>query len=44
MSKRAVFSIDKAGVLKHAHVEKATGDFTFHADDSLRVLQGLASR
>jgi hypothetical protein len=22
MSKRALFSIDKAGVLKHAHVEK----------------------
>jgi alkyl hydroperoxide reductase subunit AhpC len=41
MSKRAVFIIDKSGILRHAHIEKATGNFTFHADDILKVLQEL---
>jgi mycoredoxin-dependent peroxiredoxin len=41
MSKRAVFIIDKAGILRHAHIENTPGDFTFHAEDILNVLQGL---
>jgi mycoredoxin-dependent peroxiredoxin len=38
ISKRAVFIIDKAGILRHAHVENTPGDFTFHADDILKEL------
>jgi alkyl hydroperoxide reductase subunit AhpC len=41
MSKRAVFIIDKAGVLRFAHVEKQTGDFTLHTDDILKELARL---
>jgi mycoredoxin-dependent peroxiredoxin len=41
MSKRAVCIIDKTGVLRHAHIESTPGEFTFHADDILKVLQGL---
>ncbi len=41
ISKRAVFTIDKAGILRHAHVENTPGDFTFHADDILRELAKL---
>ncbi len=42
MSKRAVFIIDKAGVLRHAHIENTPGDFTFHADDILKELTNLS--
>jgi mycoredoxin-dependent peroxiredoxin len=42
ISKRAVFLIDKAGILRHAHIENSPGDFTFHADDILRELSKLA--
>jgi mycoredoxin-dependent peroxiredoxin len=41
MSKRAVFVIDKAGVVRHAPIENTPSDFTFHAEDILKVLQGL---
>jgi mycoredoxin-dependent peroxiredoxin len=42
ISKRAVFIIDKAGRLRHTHVENTPGDFTFHADDILRELEKLS--
>jgi peroxiredoxin len=41
MSKRAVFIIDKEGVLRHQHIEEKTGDFTFHAEDIAKVLEAL---
>lgn len=41
ISKRAVFIIDKVGMLRFAHVEQQTGDFTLHADDILRELAKL---
>ena len=40
VSKRAVFIIDKEGVLRSQHVEKS-GEFTFHADDILEELKKL---
>lgn len=43
ISKRAVFVIDKTGTLRHAHIENSPGDFTFHADDILKVLEGLVT-
>jgi len=39
-SKRAVFIIDKGGILRFAHIEKA-GEFILHADDILRELDRL---
>lgn len=41
MSGRAVFIIDKAGVLRAQHVETSRGEFTFHADDILAELAQL---
>ena len=41
MSKRAVFIIDKEGILRHQHIEKTPGDFSFHADDIVKVLEDL---
>ena len=41
ISKRAVFIIDKGGVLRFGHVEETPGDFTLHADDILTELQKL---
>jgi alkyl hydroperoxide reductase subunit AhpC len=41
MSKRAVFIIDKEGILRFSHIEAQTGDFTLHADDILQVLAKL---
>ncbi|HKI57829.1 MAG TPA: redoxin domain-containing protein [Trueperaceae bacterium] len=38
-SKRAVFLVDKDGVVRLAHVEKTTGDFTLHAAEVLELLQ-----
>ena len=40
ISKRAVFIIDKEGVLRSQHIEKS-GEFTFHADDILEELKKL---
>ena len=41
ISKRAVFIIDKEGVLRFKHVEETPGDFTLHADDILAELKKL---
>lgn len=41
ISGRAVFIIDKEGILRHQHIEKTPGDFSFHADDILNVLVSL---
>ena len=41
ISKRAVFIIDKEGVLRFKHVEETPGDFTLHADDILDELKKL---
>ncbi len=41
LSGRAVFIIDKEGVLRHQHIEKATGDFSFHANDIIEELKKL---
>ena len=41
ISKRAVFIIDKEGVLRFEHVEETPGDFTLHADDILEELKKL---
>ena len=41
ISKRAVFIIDKEGVVRPKHVENTPGDFTFHADDILAELDKL---
>ena len=41
ISKRAVFIIDKEGVLRFKHVEETPGDFTLHADDILTELKKL---
>ena len=41
ISKRAVFIIDKEGVLRFQHVEETPGDFTFHAEDILKELEQL---
>ena len=41
ISKRAVFIIDKGGVLRFKHVEETPGDFTLHADDILTELKKL---
>ena len=38
---RAVFIIDKEGVLRHKHVESSPGEFTFHADAILEELKKL---
>lgn len=43
MSKRAVFIIDKAGVVRFVHVENSPGEFTVHADALLEQLQQLNS-
>lgn len=40
-SQRAVFLIDRGGVIRLAHVEKETGDFTLHAAEVLELLQDL---
>jgi alkyl hydroperoxide reductase subunit AhpC len=42
ISKRAVFIIDKKGILRFSHIEQQTGDFTFHADDILHELAKLS--
>ena len=41
ISKRAVFIIDKKGVLRHSHIEDSPGDFTLHAKDILDLLDKL---
>ncbi len=41
MSKRAVFIIDKDSILRFAHIEQQTGDFTLHADAILQELARL---
>ena len=41
ISKRAVFIIDKEGVLRFQHIEETPGDFTFHAEDILKELKQL---
>lgn len=41
VSKRAVFIIDKEGILRHQHIEASPGEFTFYADDILGVLAAL---
>ncbi|MCA9837946.1 MAG: peroxiredoxin [Trueperaceae bacterium] len=41
ISGRAVFIIDKEGILRYQHIEKETRDFTFHADDILKELAKL---
>ena len=41
MSKRAVFLIDKNGVLRFKHVETNNGDFTVHAEDLLAEIAKL---
>ena len=41
ISKRAVFIIDKEGVLRFKYVEETPGDFTLHADDILAELRKL---
>lgn len=41
ISGRAIFIIDKEGILRFAHVEKAPGEFTFHAEDILKELASL---
>lgn len=41
ISKRAVFIIDKKGVLRFKHVEASPGDFTLHAEDILQELDKL---
>lgn len=43
ITKRAVFVIDKQGVLRFAHVEDKPGDFTLHADELLEKLDGIES-
>ena len=40
-SGRAVFIVDKAGVLRTQHIESSAGDFTFHADDIVEALKKL---
>ena len=41
ISTRAVFIIDKAGVIRAKHVESAPGEFTYHSDDILKDLAAL---
>ena len=41
ISKRAVFIIDKEGVLRFQHIETTPGDFTLHADGILAELDKL---
>lgn len=41
VSKRAVFIIDKNGILRHQHIEASPGEFTFYADNILGVLAAL---
>lgn len=41
ISQRAVFVIDRAGILRYQHVEESPGAFTVHADDILKVLAAL---
>lgn len=41
ISKRAVFVVDKEGVLRFQHVENTPGDFTLHADGILAELDKL---
>lgn len=41
ISKRAVFIIDKEGVLRFQHVENSPGDFTLYADGILAELDKL---
>ena len=41
VSKRAVFIVDKEGILRFQHVEATPGDFTLHTDDILAELRSL---
>jgi len=41
ITKRAVFIIDKKGVLRAQHIENTPGDFTYHADDILKEIESL---
>ncbi|WP_034341243.1 redoxin domain-containing protein [Deinococcus misasensis] len=43
-SGRAVFLIDKKGIVRDAHIESATSEFTLHSDDLLKKIQEMASR
>lgn len=42
-SGRAVFLIDKKGIVRDAHIENATSEFTLHADDLLKKIEQLAA-
>ena len=41
ISGRAVFIIDKEGILRAQHIENPPGNFTFHADDIIQELKQL---
>lgn len=43
IAQRAVFIIDKEGIVRFKHAEAQTGDFTLHADDLLAELRKLAA-
>jgi len=44
ISARAVFLIDKEGVVRFEHVEKATGDYTVRPEVVLNQIKALAAR
>lgn len=44
VNERAVFVVDRDGVLRYQHVEGSTGDVTVRAEDVLAVLDELATR
>ncbi len=43
ISRRAVFLIDKQGIVRLVHVERDTGDFTLHAAEALDEVEALAA-
>jgi len=41
VSKRATFLIDKKGVVREAHIENETGEYTFHPEEALERVKLL---